>query len=66
MIYWIATAIVCAVMVFSIVNFTFFDYFPFRKEHSPISDCPIIFKVDTDHCKVLGVLALLIPPSGQN
>jgi len=29
LIYWTSTGIVCAVMVFSILSFTFYDRFPF-------------------------------------
>ena len=29
LVYWISTGIVCAVMVFSIINFIFNDHFPF-------------------------------------
>jgi len=60
-IYWIATGIVCAVMVFSIVNFTFFDYFPFPEGAFAHLGLPHYFKVELTIAKVLGVLALLIP-----
>ena len=63
-IYWTTTGIVCAVMVFSIINFTFNDHFPFPD--GPESafvhlGLPQYFKIELTIAKTLGVLALLIP-----
>ena len=63
-IYWIATGIVCAVMVFSIVNFIFNDHFPFPNGPEGAFahlGLPAYFKVELTTAKILGVLALLIP-----
>ena len=63
-IYWIATGIVCAVMVFSIINFIFNDHFPFPngKEGAFVHlGLPVYFKIELTTAKILGVLALLVP-----
>lgn len=60
-IYWITTGIVCAVMVFSIINFTFFDYFPYPEGAFQHVGLPHYFKIELTTAKVLGVLALLLP-----
>jgi hypothetical protein len=60
-IYWTTTGIVCAVMVFSIVNFTLLDGFPFPEGGFVHLGLPRYFKTELTTAKVLGVLALLIP-----
>jgi putative flippase GtrA len=63
-IYWTTTGIVCAVMVFSIINFVFNDHFPFPdgKEGAFVHlGLPNYFKIELTVAKTLGVLALLIP-----
>jgi len=64
LIYWTATGLVLAVMVFSIVNFVFNDHFPFPNgpEGAFVHlGFPPYFKVELTVAKILGVLALLIP-----
>jgi hypothetical protein len=64
LVYWMSTGIVCAVMVFSIINFVFNDHFPFPngKEGAFVHlGFPAYFKVELTIAKILGVLALLIP-----
>ncbi|TMB12927.1 MAG: DoxX family protein [Deltaproteobacteria bacterium] len=60
-IYWITTGIVCAVMIFSIVNFTFIDRFPFPEGAFVHLGLPGYFKAELTIAKILGVSALLIP-----
>ena len=63
-IYRTTTGIVCAVMVFSIINFIFNDHFPFPNgpEGAFVHlGFPHYFKVELTTAKILGVLALLIP-----
>jgi len=63
-IYRTATGIVCAVMVFSIINFIFNDHFPFPNgpEGAFVHlGLPEYFKVELTTAKILGVLALLMP-----
>src|SRR5438874_8451903 len=63
-IYRTATGIVCAVMVFSIINFVFNDHFPFPDgpEGAFVHlGLPHYFKIELTTAKILGVLALLIP-----
>jgi hypothetical protein len=63
-VYWAATSIVCAVMVFSIVTFTFHDRFPFpngKETAFAHLGLPGYFKVELTVAKTFGVLALLIP-----
>ncbi|MFP2926975.1 DoxX family protein [Pyxidicoccus sp. 3LG] len=63
-IYWTTTGIICAVMVFSIISFTFHDRFPFPNgkegafEHLGLPD---YFKFELTVAKTLGLLAILIP-----
>src|SRR5438477_1158990 len=57
-IYWATTGIVCAVMIFSIVNFTFIDRFPFPEGAFVHLGLPGYFKAELT---ILGVSALLIP-----
>ena len=60
-VYWITTGIVCAVMVYSILNFTLFDRFPFPEGGFVHLGLPDYFKAELTVAKVLGVSALLIP-----
>ena len=60
-IYWITTGIVCAVMIFSIVNFTFIDRFPFPEGAFVHLGLPNYFRAEITVAKALGVLALLVP-----
>src|SRR5712691_7073456 len=64
LIYWTATGLVLAVMVFSIINFVFNDHFPFPNgpEGAFVHlGFPTYFKVELTIAKMLGVLALVIP-----
>jgi hypothetical protein len=64
LVYWISTGIVCAVMVFSIINFVFNDHFPFpngKEGAFAHLGLPGYFKVELTIAKILGVLALLMP-----
>lgn len=63
-IYRTATGLVCAVMLFSVINFIFNDHFPFP--NGPESafahlGLPPYFKVELTTAKILGLLALLVP-----
>lgn len=60
-IYWTSTGIVSAVMVFSIINFTFFDNYIYPEGAFAHIGLPHYFRVELTIAKVLGVLALLIP-----
>jgi hypothetical protein len=63
-VYWTTTGVVCAVMVFSIVNFLFNDHFPFpngKEGAFAHLGLPNYFKFELTTAKILGVLALLIP-----
>jgi hypothetical protein len=63
-IYWTTTAIVAAVMVFSIFNFIFNDRFPFPngKEGAFVHlGLPHYFKIELTVAKILGVVALVVP-----
>lgn len=63
-VYWISTGIVCAVMVFSIINFIFNDHFPFpngKEGAFAHLGLPPYFKIELTVAKILGVLALSIP-----
>ncbi len=60
-IYWTTTGIVCAVMAFSIINFTLLDGFPFPEGGFVHLGLPRYFKAELTTAKVLGVLALLVP-----
>jgi hypothetical protein len=63
-IYVTTTGLIAAVMIFSIISFTFYDRFPFPNgtetafEHLGL---PTYFKVELTIAKVLGVIALLVP-----
>jgi len=64
LIYRTTTGIVCAVMVFSIINFIFNDHFPFPNgpEGAFVHlGLPHYFKIELTTAKILGLLALLIP-----
>ena len=64
-IYRTATGLVLAVMAFSIVNFVFNDHFPFPDgpEGAFVHlGFPAYFKVELTVAKLLGVLALVLPP----
>jgi hypothetical protein len=60
-IYWTTTGIVAVVMIYSILNFTVFDRFPFPEGGFVHLGLPRYFKVELTTAKILGVLALLIP-----
>ena len=59
--YWTSTGIVCAVMVYSILNFTVFDRFPFPEGGFVHLGLPRYFKLELTTAKILGVAALLVP-----
>ncbi|MEP6682650.1 MAG: DoxX family protein [Parafilimonas sp.] len=60
-IYYISTSIICAVMLFSIINFTFIDRYPFAEGAFNHLHLPLYFKIELTTAKALGLLALLIP-----
>jgi DoxX-like family len=60
-VYRATTGIVGAVMVYSILNFTLFDRFPFPEGGFVHLGLPAWFKVELTTAKILGVGALLIP-----
>jgi len=60
-VYWITTGIFCAVMVYSILNFTLFDRFPFPEGGFVHLGLPDYFRAELTIAKILGVSALLIP-----
>src|SRR5712671_3254669 len=60
-IYWTTTALVSAVMVFSIVSFTFLDHVPFPEGGFVHLGLPGYFRTELTIAKALGVLALLVP-----
>ena len=60
-IYWTTTGIVSAVMVFSIINFTFLQGVPFPEGGFVHLHLPSYFRIELTIAKTLGVLALLIP-----
>jgi hypothetical protein len=60
-VYWTTTGIVSAVMVFSIINFTFIDRFPFSEGAFVHLGLPNYFRTELTIAKALGVLALLVP-----
>jgi hypothetical protein len=60
-IYWTTTGIVCAVMVFSAVNFNLADPIGPMKGAFTHLGFPNYFKIELTVAKTLGVLALLIP-----
>ena len=60
-IYYASTGILCAVMLFSIINFTFIDHYPFAEGAFKHLQLPFYFKIELTVAKSLGLLALLIP-----
>jgi len=60
-IYWTSTGIVCAVMVFSAVNFNLSHPLGPMKGAFVHLGLPNYFKIELTTAKILGVLALLIP-----
>ena len=60
-IYWTTTGIVAAVMLFSIVNFTFLQGFPFPEGGFVHLRLPDYFRIELTTAKILGLAALLIP-----
>ena len=59
--YWTTTGIVAAVMVYSILNFTLFDRFPFPEGGFVHLGLPPWFKAELTVAKILRVCALLVP-----
>jgi hypothetical protein len=60
-IYWTTTGIVSAVMVFSVINFTFLQGFPFSEGGFVHLHLPNYFRIELTTAKILGLAALLIP-----
>jgi hypothetical protein len=60
-IYWTTTGIVCAVMLFSAINFSFNRPLSPAGESFAHLGLPNYFKIELTVAKILGVLALLIP-----
>jgi hypothetical protein len=60
-IYWTATGIVCAVMVFSAINFNLRNPLGPMKGAFAHLGFPDYFKIELTVAKICGVLALLIP-----
>jgi len=60
-VYWIATGIVCSVMVFSAVNFNLSNPLGPMKGGFAHLGYPNYFKIELTAAKILGVLAMLIP-----
>lgn len=60
-IYWTTTGMVCAVMAFSIISFTFFDRVQYPEGAFVHLGLPNYFKIELTIAKILGVLALLMP-----
>jgi len=60
-IYWTATGIVGAVMLFSIINFTFNDHFIFPEGAFTHLGLPVYFKVELTIAKTLGLIVLIMP-----
>src|SRR5215470_13542436 len=60
-IYWTTTGIVAAVMVFSIINFTLLQGFPFPEGGFVHLHLPNYFRIELTTAKILGLGALLIP-----
>jgi hypothetical protein len=61
MIYWIATGIVCSVMIFSVISFTFFDHYQYPEGAFVHLGLPYYFKIELTVAKILGIAALLTP-----
>jgi uncharacterized membrane protein YhaH (DUF805 family) len=60
-IYWIATGLVCAVMVYSAINFNLKNPLGPMKGAFRHLGYPDYFRIELTVAKVLGVLALLVP-----
>lgn len=60
-IYWTTTCIICAVMIFSAINFSMSRPLAQGGESFAHLGYPDYFKIELTIAKVLGVLALLIP-----
>ena len=64
-IYWTSTSLVSAVMLFSVIQFTFNDHFPPWDPAGPSGfthlGLPHWFKIELTIAKVLGLLALWVP-----
>jgi len=60
-IYWITTAIVCSVMVFSAINFNLRNPLGPMKGAFAHLGLPDYFRIELTVAKILGVLALLMP-----
>src|SRR6267154_3082422 len=60
-IYWITTALVCSVMVFSAINFNLRNPVGPMKGAFAHLGLPDYFRIELTVAKALGVLALLIP-----
>ncbi|NVB79117.1 MAG: DoxX family protein [Kofleriaceae bacterium] len=63
-VYWTSTGLIAAVMIFSIISFTFIDRFPFPNgTESAFAHLglPPYFKVELTIAKLLGVIALVVP-----
>jgi hypothetical protein len=60
-VYWVATGIVCSVMVFSAINFNLNNPLGPMKGAFAHLGFPDYFKIELTVAKILGVLALLIP-----
>ena len=60
-IYWTSTGIVCAVMVFSAVNFNLSNPVGPMKGAFPHLGLPSYFRIELTVAKALGVLALAMP-----
>jgi len=60
-IYWITTAIVCSVMVFSAINFNLRNPLGPMKGAFAHLGLPDYFRIELTIAKILGVLALLMP-----
>jgi DoxX-like family len=61
LIYWTTTGMVAAVMVFSVINFTFLQGFPFPEGGFVHLHLPNYFRIELTTAKILGLAALLIP-----
>ena len=60
-IYWISTGLVAAVMIFSVINFTFFDHYLYPEGGFRHLRLPGYLQVELTVAKLLGLCALLVP-----
>lgn len=60
-VYWTSTAILAAVMTYSVISFTIFDYTLYPEGAFVHLHLPAYFKIELTTAKVLGVLVLLVP-----